>query len=235
MVANPWLPEELIFEILTHFDVRTLVEKTIVCRTWQRLCTKVVTSKRTRPRKFRNNLELRNAIEQYCGYNKSTHSYTYCEADKAEELASTYGWPIGQWDVSHVKDFSDIFYHVPTFNDDIREWDVSNAEIMTSMFEGARCFNQDISSWNTSKVIIMDRMFFRATSFDQDVSTWNIPNVLRMTSMFKDATAYNERFPSSQIDVVPLKRQRVVSFHEQATTPDDDVHRAKNKKKNRIS
>jgi surface protein len=133
------------------------------------------------------------------------------------------------------EDFSDIFYHVPTFNEDIQKWDVSNAELMTSMFEGARSFNQDISSWNTSNVINMDRMFFRATSFDQDVSSWTIPNVVRITSMFKGAIAYNEKFPSVLIEDVPLKRQRVLSSHDQGTTQDDEVRRAKNTKKAKIS
>ena len=70
---------------------------------------------------------------------------------------------INTWDVSDIKDMSELFkngrigqgwdeksYVIWTnnFNSDISYWDVSGVTNMTSMFEGASIFNKDISSWN---------------------------------------------------------------------------------------
>jgi hypothetical protein len=79
-------------------------------------------------------------------------------------VAQTYGYPIGTWNVSQIKNFSDVFapdrgsqydlLRPPTnfsnFNEDISGWNVSAAETMRSMFWACNhctlrdCFNADI-------------------------------------------------------------------------------------------
>ena len=73
--------------------------------------------------------------------------------------------PIGEWDVSHVTDMSDLFSDAALFNSDISNWDVSTVTTMRGMFNGATSFNIDISKWHVSSVTNMDSMFRGATSF----------------------------------------------------------------------
>jgi surface protein len=233
------LPDELVLEALTHWDVRTLVVNKRVCHNWRQLCTQAIDAKRTNEsrRIFQTNKELRRATKQYVGYYDnpdhhaddpllmSPHSvplllnrFGYCDPEHAEELASQYGWPIGKWDVSHVRQLASIFSHLATFNEDITSWDVSNATTLRGMFAKASSFNQDISTWNvsasvtdmagmfyfatafhqnlslwdTSNVIHMEALFTKATSFNGDVSLWNTSNVINMTAMFGYATSFNQ-------------------------------------------
>jgi surface protein len=178
--------EEMILEVLQYLDVPTLVEKKLVCRRWQRLCTAVVDSKRKIQVAFETNQELRYAVQKYVDYN----------LDDAEEFASTYGWPIGKWDVSNIQDFSFIFDQRTTFNEEIGSWDVSNATTMKCMFSGATTFNQDISSWDTSNVTTMECMFSVATAFNQNIDSWQTANVTTMECMFAVATAFNQDISS---------------------------------------
>ena len=85
------------------------------------------------------------------------------ELEKDEEyqrVVNTYGYPIGEWDVSKVEDFTDIFgvkdaeeeicplYACRTkkrvsekpickFNEDISKWNVSNGRYFSRMFQNA--------------------------------------------------------------------------------------------------
>jgi MoxR-like ATPase len=40
-----------------------------------------------------------------------------------------------------------MFEHAESFNQPIGDWDVSNVKDMTCMFDSAKSFNQDLSSW----------------------------------------------------------------------------------------
>merc|ERR1712176_37989 len=108
----------------------------------------------------------------------------------AEHMASTYGWPIGKWDVSRVKSFVDLFcphrsmYDMySNFNEDIGSWNTSSVTNVKSMFLDASSFNQDISSWDTSNVTNMAGMFRNASSFNQNISSWDTMNVTKMEYM----------------------------------------------------
>ena len=45
-----------------------------------------------------------------------------------------------------------MFYNCKSFNQDISNWDVSNVKNMSEMFIGCGEFNSDISNWNVSNV-----------------------------------------------------------------------------------
>jgi surface protein len=182
------LPEELIPSILAHYDVRTLIEKKQVSRNWRQLCTSVIHAKRTTSstgKVFETNRELRDAVQRYCDDDA-------CTPDAAEEIAQTYGWLIGQWDVSNLQDFSYIFYLKRMFNEDISAWNVSNATSMHCMFFGAINFNQNLSVWNTSQVTTMYGMFNRAVAFNGDIGAWDTSQVTTMARMFSGAWSFNQ-------------------------------------------
>jgi len=168
------VPDEMSRYIISFLDVPTLVQKRVVCRSWQILFTHVIDQKAPTPKAFQSRRELNLAVSKYT---------KYIRAD-AEEFATTYGWPIGRWDVSHVQDFSWLFCNGESFNKNINSLDVSGATSMEYMFGGAKLFNQDLSSWNTSNVQGMTGMFNSASSFNQDISSWDTSNVQHMNNMF---------------------------------------------------
>jgi surface protein len=189
------LPEDLLLPILAYLDVKTLIEKKQVSRSWRVSCTEAIDAKRTASsrKSFTTNQELCEAVKKYCGYNQDTHSYSQCfDPQDAEEIAQTYGYPINKWDVSTVQDFSLVFFNMVTFNEDISSWNVSNATTMDAMFSWAKTFHQDLSPWNVSNVTDASFMFSSASSFNQNLSTWNVANVRSMKGLFSGATSFNQ-------------------------------------------
>ena len=75
----------------------------------------------------------------------AVHDYLR-DSSPGTPVAQKYGWPIGQWCVSNVTDFSKIFFNQTEFNEDISEWDTSQAKNMHGMFEMATRFNQPLDS-----------------------------------------------------------------------------------------
>jgi surface protein len=198
------VPDELWHSVLSHLDVKTLIEKKRVSRSWRDTCTGAIDAKQTKA--FSTKQELRQAVLTYCGYNEATQRYhQHCDPQDAEEFAQTYGYPINKWDVSCVQDLSKTFYHVCTFNEDISLWNVSNVTDMSWMFYYATAFNQDLSSWNVSNVMTMDRMFCHAKAFNQDLSSWNVSNVTVMSYMFLDARAFNQDLSSWNVSNVTFR------------------------------
>jgi surface protein len=194
------LPEELFLSIFSHFDVKTLIEKKQVCRTWRQTCTEAIDAKQTK--EFSTNQELRQAVEKYCGYKRITNSYSQCNSQDAEEFAQTYGYPINKWDVSTLHDFSFIFRFVTTFNEDISSWNVLNATSMRGMFYSANAFNQNLSSWDVQNVTNMDMMFEHTLAFNGNISTWNVSHVTSMVRMFSSAKAFNQDLSSWDVQNV---------------------------------
>jgi surface protein len=201
------LPDDLLLPILSHLDVKTLIEKKEVCRSWRHTCTQAINAKPTKA--FSTNEELCEAVKKYTGQ---------CSPQEAEEFAQTYGYPINQWDVSAVQDFQDVFSHADTFNEDISSWNVSNVTDMSWMFFKASSFNQDLSSWNVSKVTDMKSMFGGASSFNQDLSSWNVSNATNMSYMFSGASSFNHNMSSWNVSNVT---NMVLMFHDASSFNQD--------------
>ena len=92
---------------------------------------------------------------------------------------------ISCWDVSKIKDMSNLFKeektddtnkiylhkNVGNFRGDLSLWDVRNVKNMAGMFKGASNFTSDLSKWDTSNVTDMSYMFQGANKFTSDLST----------------------------------------------------------------
>jgi hypothetical protein len=167
------LPHELIPSILSYFDVRTLIQTKQVSRNWRQICTNVINVKRTSRtgKVFETNQELRAAVKRYCNA---------CSPDAAEEIAQTYGWPIGRWGVSNLQDFSSIFRSQRRFNEDISAWDVSNAITMFRMFFGAKMFNQDLLCLGTRQMSQLQRACFLGQRLLTKLLPHGIPQALKL-------------------------------------------------------
>eukprot|EP00978_Attheya_sp_CCMP212_P046081 scaffold373139_cov35-Attheya_sp.AAC.2 len=65
--------------------------------------------KASTPKLFQSGYELGIAVAKYAKYNPND----------TEDFATTYGWPIGRWNVSNVEDFDSIFEDCESFNESI--------------------------------------------------------------------------------------------------------------------
>jgi len=96
-------------------------------------------------------------------------------------VPAPFGADIGGWDVSNVKDMSEMFEENEDFDINIGAWDVSNVDTMNEMFQDCPSFSNngsaDIANWDTSSVTDMGEMFENATSFNQDLSGWDVSSV----------------------------------------------------------
>ena len=123
--------------------------------------------------------------------------------------------PIKEWDVSDVKEMTQMFDRASSFNGDISKWDVSHAKDMKGMFSSARTFHADISRWDVSSVTNMKAMFSRAESFNGDISKWDVSSVQYMTEMFGYASSFNadiSRWDVSSVIVMRYMFNRASSF-----------------------
>jgi surface protein len=117
------------------------------------------------------------------------------------QLSATYGLPIGEWCVSGIQDFSELFHAdrnplAASFNSDISLWDVSSGTAMDRMFRKAEDFDKDLSAWDVSSVLDMRGMFAWASSFDKDLSAWDVSKVSTMQEMFFVAGSFNQDLSS---------------------------------------
>jgi surface protein len=131
---------------------------------------------------FANGDELRQAVGAYVNSNN----------DPQSTVAQTYGYPIGNWCVDKVDDFSLMFAKYTSFNEPLTNWNTGSATTMDKMFMKASSFNQDISHFATGRVTDMARMFRAADAFNSDISSWDVRNVQTMERMFYSANDFNQ-------------------------------------------
>lgn len=104
--------------------------------------------------------------------------------------SSSYG-PIEEWNMSNVRDMTNLFAGAHPFNSDISQWNVSTVTNLKCIFCNASSFNGDISLWDVSSVLNMEAVFFNASSFNRDISQWNVSKVTTMQSMFRLSSFFN--------------------------------------------
>ena len=93
---------------------------------------------------------------------------------------------IEKWNVSHVKNMSEMFKNTAKFYGGISNWDVSNVENMEGMFYGAGIINADLSFWDISKVKNMQYMFAYTTLISKEkVNNWKVSDDVKYYGIFR--------------------------------------------------
>jgi surface protein len=110
----------------------------------------------------------------------------YLENGSSSYAALKYGYPICQWNVAQISNFSSTFDIARnpkawTFNERIGRWNTSAATSMSYMFSGLSRFHQDISRWSTGKVTNMSGMCTSSLSSHQDLMT---PSMMQLTTSY---------------------------------------------------
>ena len=148
---------------------------------------------------------------------KNIHSlvYNYCK-DKEKLPVELQTVPIGQWDVTQVTNFNNLFTKTLDFNEPLN-WDTSNVVSMIHTFSGCKNFNQPLKwnvkkvknmramftgcegfdqplEWETDSVSDTSFMFFNCKKFDQPLN-WNMGNVVVINDMFRFCEKFNQPLP----------------------------------------
>jgi surface protein len=171
---------------------------------------------------FETTRELRDAVDEYLE-----------ESGPGSRVASIYGFPIGNWCVSKIQDFSFLFslcddghnprranLAVADFNEEISRGDVSNAATMKSMFAGVYYqstythFNQPLADWNVSSVMDMAEMFQYTDSFNQPLDSWNVSLVTNMRNMSNSASSFNQPIGKWDVSNVSQMFFHAASFNQ---------------------
>ena len=67
---------------------------------------------------------------------------------------------VSRWDVSNVKNMTNIFYECANFDCDLSNWIVDNVENMSGMFKNCENFKgKGLENWDVSNVTDMNVMF----------------------------------------------------------------------------
>jgi len=127
----------------------------------------------------------------------------YCNGDRTKQ-------PIGDWDVSHITNMSNLFKNCYDFNEPLDQWNVSNVTTMDGMFFNCKRFNQPLNTWNVSNVIDMEEMFSNCKNFNQPLNTWNVSNVTTMFAMFNHCYIFNQPLNTWNVSNVIIMEQMFV-------------------------
>lgn len=180
------------------------------------------------PKCFESTEELRAAVARY--QNKDVYD---------AQLAQRYGWPIGNWCVSSITDFSNLFTQHRYFDEPLEQWDMSSATDLSGMFQNCHWFNQPLNDWDTSSVQNLQRIFASARNFNQpldkwrtesvtdtsyaflhafsfsqpeSLNGWNIRNVRNAEGMFRDARSFDSTLLTWDVDHIENTKSMVSSI-----------------------
>lgn len=134
--------------------------------------------------------------------------------------------PIGEWDVSRVTKFNQLFKDARNFNEPLN-WDTRHATTMESMFESCVKFNQPLN-WNVENVKCTRKMFASCKAFNQPLK-WNTGKVMDMSEMFFGCTLFNQplKWDVSKVEKMESMFTQCESFNQPLTW---DVSKVKNMK-----
>jgi surface protein len=105
--------------------------------------------------------------------------------------AKNFDEDLSRWNVSRGTSFDRMFYACHVFQSDISNWDSSRATNLRHMFEGCTSFNSDLSRWNVANATNLDGMFICCTTFNSDLSRWNVANATNLSDMFYGCHSFN--------------------------------------------
>ncbi|KAH8043371.1 hypothetical protein JL722_15249 [Aureococcus anophagefferens] len=155
---------------------------------------------RATPVEFSNSNELKEAVGEWIS-----------DSGDAE---SKYG-PIGDWDVSKVKNMASLCNSSASFDGDIGAWDVSKVTTLQGAFQGCASFNQDLSAWDVSKVTTLRGAFTDAAAFDQPFGAldffgafvaWDVSSVTTLQGAFLGCASFNQDLSAWDVSKVTTLR-----------------------------
>jgi surface protein len=99
---------------------------------------------------------------------------------------------ISQWNVSHVKDMSRLFFGCRNLVCDVSSWNVSNVQTMSNMFMDCYKFDCDLSNWDIKNCENLFGMFVRCYEFTgQGLDNWDVSHVTSFAHMFNGCKKIN--------------------------------------------
>ena len=134
-------------------------------------------------------------IEEWDTSNVENMAYMFAYMDYnvlGQYSMTEFNSNLNNWNVSKVKDMSDMFHNCEAFNKPLDKWDVSNVKDMSNMFNVALKFNQNINNWNVSNVEDLSKTFRYCKAFDQPLNDWDVSNVKNMQHIFEDCEIFNQ-------------------------------------------
>ncbi|HTN37099.1 MAG TPA: BspA family leucine-rich repeat surface protein [Arachidicoccus sp.] len=170
-----------------------------------RFCQKLTTVPNNNGPIFEPNSTLYSMFFDCIALNCDLNNWDLTNVREISEMfhgATAFNGNISDWNVSNVTNMQNIFYKALVFNGDISNWNVSKVELMDNMFANASAFNGDISRWNVGSVREMNNMFSQASSFNQDISQWDVSNVTTMSFMFSNASSFNQNLSNWNVSKV---------------------------------
>lgn len=96
--------------------------------------------------------------------------------------------PLGSIDIRNITDLSRLFYLYPRDNySGIEKWNVSHVKNMSEMFKNTAKFYGGISNWDISKVKNMQYMFTYTTLISKEkVNNWKVSDDVKYYGIFRD-------------------------------------------------
>ena len=113
-------------------------------------------------------------------------------------------------------DMQSYFRSCTNFNGAIGNWNVSGVSIFANMFLFATNFNQPLN-WNMSSATNISAMFSTAPAFNQNIGNWNVSNVANFTGFMLGKTPAT--FSATNLDAIysgwssrPVKPNLSITF-----------------------
>ena len=129
-------------------------------------------------------------------------SYLFINTD----VFKKFNGDISMWDVSNVKNMTEMFWGCEKFNCDLSRWNVSNVEKTSYMFWGCHEFNSDLSKWDMSNVTEMHCMFQFCESFKQNLDRWDVSKVVFMNNAFEHCPTHPKWYIKWNNDIDKLNK-----------------------------
>jgi surface protein len=145
---------------------------------------------------IQNHEELIVAVDEYLDEYYSDDDGEAKNDDEDEFGSNRIRYPIGDWDVSRVEDFTSVLDQerndkAKHFNEDLSRWNVTNGTSFARMFYGCILFHSDLSRWNVTKATNFCEMFRGCHRFNSDLSRWNVTNATNFSKMFFSCYDFN--------------------------------------------
>ena len=131
-----------------------------------------------------------------------------------------FNQPLDKWDVSNVKDMSNMFNVALKFNQNINNWNVSNVEDLSKTFRYCKAFDQPLNDWDVSNVKNMQHIFADCENFNQPLDKWDTSNVESMEFAFRACGKFNQPLNSWNMSKV-TNIEHMFAFTEEFNQPLD--------------